>query len=141
MKQIEVNGITYSVDESMFVTEEIKVGDEVQILKKGYDSWETFPGVVVQILPFDDKPAVQVVYVDHSYSSVEVKTILITDDTGDSVKMLTKANPIIKLTKERAVDLLQKKITNAEEALEKARYNLDYFNKYLGTYFDKPEDK
>lgn len=141
MKQIEVNGITYSVDESMFVTEEIKVGDEVQILKKGYDSWETFPGVVVQILPFDDKPAVQVVYVDHSYSSVDVKTILITDDTGDSVKMLTKANPIIKLTKERAVDLLQKKITEAEEKLEKARYNLEYFNKYLGTYFDKPEDK
>jgi len=141
MKQIEVNGITYSVDESMFVTEEIKVGDEVQILKKGYDSWETFPGVVVQILPFDDKPAVQVVYVDHSYSSVDVKTILITDDTGDSVKMLTKANPIIKLTKERAVDLLQKKITEAEENLEKARYNLEYFNKYLGSYFDKPEDK
>jgi len=141
MKQIEVNGITYSVDESMFVTEEIKVGDEVQILKKGYDSWETFPGVVVQILPFDDKPAVQVVYVDHTYSSVDVKTILITDDTGDSVKMLTKANPIIKLTKERAVDLLQKKITEAEENLEKARYNLEYFNKYLGTYFDKPEDK
>ena len=141
MKQIEVNGITYSVDESMFVTEEIKVGDEVQILKKSYDSWETFPGVVVQILPFDDKPAVQVVYVDHTYSSVDVKTILITDDSGDSVKMLTKANPIIKLTKERAVDLLQKKITDAEEALEKARYNLEYFNKYLGTYFDKPEDK
>lgn len=141
MKQIEVNGITYSVDESMFVTEEIKVGDEVQILKKGYDSWETFPGVVVQILPFDDKPAVQVVYVDHTYSSVDVKTILITDDTGDSVKMLTKANPIIKLTKERAVDLLQKKITEAEENLEKARYNLEYFNKYLGSYFDKPEDK
>jgi len=141
MKQIEVNGITYSVDESMFVTEEIKVGDEVQILKKTYDSWETFPGVVVQILPFDDKPAVQVVYVDHTYSSVDVKTILITDDTGDSVKMLTKANPIIKLTKERAVDLLQKKITEAEENLEKARYNLEYFNKYLGTYFDKPEDK
>lgn len=141
MKQIEVNGITYSVDESMFVTEEIKVGDEVQILKKNYDSWETFPGVVVQILPFDDKPAVQVVYVDHTYSSVDVKTILITDDTGDSVKMLTKANPIIKLTKERAVDLLQKKITEAEENLEKARYNLEYFNKYLGSYFDKPEDK
>ncbi len=141
MKQIEVNGITYSVDESMFVTEEIKVGDEVQILKKGYDSWETFPGVVVQILPFDDKPAVQVVYVDHTYSSVDVKTILITDDTGDNVKMLTKANPIIRLTKERAVDLLQKKITEAEENLEKARYNLEYFNKYLGSYFDKPEDK
>ena len=141
MKQIEVNGITYSLDETMYVTEEIKVGDEVQILKKSYDSWETFPGVVVQILPFDDKPAVQVVYVDHTYSSVDVKTILITDDSGDSVKMLTKANPIIKLTKERAVDLLQKKITDAEEALEKARYNLEYFNKYLGTYFDKPEDK
>ena len=78
---------------------------------------------------------------DHSYSSVEVKTILITDDTGENVKMLTKANPIIKLTKERAVDLLQKKITEAEENLEKARYNLEYFNKYLGSSFDKHEDK
>lgn len=141
MKQIEVNGITYSVDESMFITEEIKVGDEVQILKKNYDEWKTYPGVVVQILPFDEKPAVEVVYVDHSYSSVSVKTILITDDTGDSVKMLTKANPIIKLTKERAVDLLQKRITECEDELEKARYNLEYFEKYFGSYFSKSEDK
>ena len=119
MKQIEVNGITYSVDESMFITEEIKVGDNVQILKKDYSTWKTYPGVVVQILPFDDKPAVEVVYVDCSYSSAEVKTVLITDDTGEDVKMLTRANPLIKITKERARDLLQKRVTTAEEELEK----------------------
>ena len=139
MKQIEVNGITYSVDESMFVTEEIKVGDQVQILKKDYQSWKTYPGVITQILPFDNKPAVEVVYVEDSYSSIEVKTILITDDTGDDVKMLTKANPIIKLSKERAVDLLQKKIADAEEALQKAKYNLEYFEKYLRSYFEEPD--
>lgn len=136
MKQIEVNGMTYTFDESVFLTEEIKVGDNVQILKKGYDKWETFPGVVVQILPFDNKPAIEVLYVDYTYGDVNVRTIIITDDTGDNVKMLTKANPIISLTKERAIDLLQKKITECEENLKKAQYNLEYFNKYFGTYFN-----
>ena len=135
MKQIEINGITYSFDESVFTAEEIKVGDNVQILKKGYDSWNVFPGVIVQILPFDGKPAVEVVYVDSSYSDISVKTLIITEDTQDSVKMLTKAHPIIRLTKERAVDLLQKKIIEAENALEKAQENLAYFEKYFADYF------
>ena len=140
MKQLEINGITYSVDESMFITEEIKVGDPVQILKKTYnDKWDTFPGVVVQILPFDQKPAVEVVYVEEGWNSCEVKTILITDDTGDDIKMLTKANPIIKLTKQRAEDLLQKKITEAEENLRKAQENLAYFTRYFDGYFEEAE--
>ena len=140
MKQIEINGITYSVDESMFITEEIRVGDSVQILKKQYnDRWETYPGVVVQILPFNDKPAVEVVYVESSYSSCEVKTVLITDDTGEDIKMLTKAHPIIKLTKKRAIDLLRQNIQDAEEKLEKAKANLEYFTRYFDGYFEGAE--
>lgn len=139
MKQIEVNGITYVVDEKMFITEEIRVGDNVQILKKDYSTWKTYPGVVTQILPFNEKPAIQIVYVDATYSGCEVKTLLITDDTNDEVKLLTKAHPLINLTKERVVDILEKKVSEAEIALEKAKYNLDYFNKYFGDYFKDQE--
>jgi len=140
VKQFEINGITYSFDERMFLTEEIKVGDPVQILKKHYgDEWRTYPGVIVQILPFEDHPAVEVVYVDTSYNSCEVKTILITEDPNNEVKLLTKAHPIIHLTKERAVDILQKKITECENDLRKAHENLAYFNKYFNSYFEEAE--
>lgn len=137
MKQIEVNGITYSVDESMFIAEEIKVGDQVQLLLKDYSSWKTYPGIVTQILPFKDKPAIEVVYVCATYNGCEIKSVVITDESGDDIKLLTRANPIINLTKERAIDLLEKKVLEAEEVLMKAKYNLDYFNKYFGKYFDE----
>ena len=136
MKTFEIDGITYKFDESMFITEEIKVGDEVQILKKESSSWKTYPGVVVQILPFKGKPAVEVVYVENGWFDITVKTVLITEDSCEDIRMLTKAHPVITLTKERAIDLLQKKVTEAEEKLKQAQASLDYFNKYFGAdYF------
>lgn len=55
--QIEVNGMIMEFDEKLLLKQEIKVGDNVQVLKKGYSSYECYAGVITQLLPFKDKPA------------------------------------------------------------------------------------
>ena len=39
MKQIEVNGMLLEFDEKLLLKQEIRVGDNVQVLKKSYSSW------------------------------------------------------------------------------------------------------
>lgn len=52
MKQIEVNGMIYEFDEKLLLKQEIRVGDNVQILiKDAYSSRpDLYSGVVTQIL-------------------------------------------------------------------------------------------
>ena len=137
--QIEVNGMLMEFDEKLLLKQEIKVGDNVQVLKKSYSSWECYAGVVTQLLPFKDKPAMEIMYLENSYSSCEIKKIIIVqgsagEDTPRVVKMDDKFLPF---TKERCVDLLQKEITKKENDLEEAKLKLEYFQTYFNRYFSE----
>lgn len=146
--QIEVNGMLMEFDEKLLLKQEIRVGDNVQVLKKNYSSYECYAGVVTQLLPFKDKPAMEIMYLENSYSSCEIKKIIIVqgaegEDTPRVVKMDDKFLPF---TKERCVDLLQKDITKKEHELEEAKLKLEYFTTYFNHYFEeipkqKEEDK
>lgn len=137
--QIEVNGMLMEFDEKLLLKQEIRVGDNVQVLKKSYSSWECYVGVVTQLLPFKDKPAMEIVYIENSYSNCEIKKIIIvqgseSEDTPRVVKMDDKFLPF---TKERCVDLLQKEITKKENELQEAKLKLEYFQTYFNKYFDE----
>ena len=45
--QIEVNGMIMEFDEKLLLKQEIKVGDNVQVLKKGYSSYECYAGCLL----------------------------------------------------------------------------------------------
>ena len=79
MKQIEVNGMMLEFDEKVLLKQEIKVGDSVQLLlDEGYSSPSLYTGVVTQILPFDENmPVIEVMYINTSYSTFEIKKKLI----------------------------------------------------------------
>lgn len=137
--QIEVNGMLMEFDEKLLLKQEIRVGDNVQVLKKGYSSWDCYAGVVTQLLPFKDKPAMEIMYLENSYSSCEIKKIIIVqgaegEDTPRVVKMDDKFLPF---TKERCVDLLQKDITKKENELNEAKLKLEYFQTYFNHYFEQ----
>lgn len=118
----------------------------MQVLKKSYSSWECYAGVVTQLLPFKDKPAMEIMYLENTYSSCEIKKIVIVqgvegEETPRVVKMDDKFLPF---TKERCIDILQKKITEKQNELEEAKLKLEYFQTYFNHYFEeiyKQEDK
>lgn len=137
--QIEVNGMLMEFDEKLLLKQEIRVGDNVQVLKKSYSSWDCYAGVVTQLLPFKDKPAMEIMYLESTYSNCEIKKIIIvqggeSEDTPRVVKMDDKFLPF---TKERCTDLLQKEITKKENELVEAKLKLEYFQTYFNRYFEE----
>lgn len=145
--QIEVNGMLMEFDEKLLLKQEIRVGDNVQVLKKSYSSWECYAGVVTQLLPFKDKPAMEIMYLENNYSNCEIKKIIIVggEDQGTEAPRVVKMDDkFLPFTKERCVDLLQKDIIEKENKLEEAKLKLEYFQTYFNHYFEeipKQEEK
>lgn len=144
MKQIEVNGMLLEFDEKVLLKQEIKVGDSVQILvDEGYSSssMSLYTGVVTQILPFDENmPVVEVMYINNSYSSFEIKKKVITNKDGEKTKIIKSDDTFLPFTKERAIDMLDENIRKREEELREAKEKKEYFLKYYNKYFHEIEE-
>ena len=119
MKQIEVNGMMLEFDEKVLLKQEIKVGDSVQLLlDEGYSSPSLYTGVVTQILPFDENmPVIEVMYINTSYSTFEIKKKLITNKDGEKSKIIKIDDTFLPFTKERAIDMLDEAIRKKEQEL------------------------
>lgn len=143
--QIEVNGMLMEFDEKVLLKQEIRVGDNVQVLKKGYSSWDCYAGVVTQLLPFKDKPAMEVMYLENTYSDCSIKKLVIVggeDQSTDAPRLVKMDDKFLPFTKERCVDILQKDITKKENELQDAKLKLEYFESYFNKYFDEiPQPK
>lgn len=144
MKQIEVNGMLLEFDEKVLLKQEIKVGDSVQILvDEGYSSssMSLYTGVVTQILPFDENmPVVEVMYINNSYSSFEIKKKVITNKDGEKTKIIKSDDTFLPFTKERAIDMLDENIRKREQELREAKEKKEYFLKYYNKYFHEIEE-
>lgn len=141
MKTVEINGIQIEYDEKAFLKQELRVGDAVSILEKKYgDDFELHKGVVTDILPFaDDNPCIGVMWIEKSYSEIEIKEAAITKDTKD-YQILKTDGTFLPFTKEHALDLFDKKIELAQHELEKAKEKKSYFLKYYNQYIKPLED-
>lgn len=137
MKQIEVNGMMLEFDEKVLLKQEIKVGDSVQLLlDEGYSSPSLYTGVVTQILPFDENmPVIEVMYINTSYSTFEIKKKLITNKDGEKSKIIKIDDTFLPFTKERAIDMLDEAIRKKEQELREAQEKKEYFIKYYNKYF------
>lgn len=137
MKQIEVNGMLLEFDEKILLKQEIKVGDSVQLLlDEGYSNPSLYTGVVTQILPFDENmPVVEVMYINTSYSTFEIKKKLITNKDGEKSKIIKIDDTFLPFTKERAIDMLDENIRKKEQELREAQEKKEYFIKYYNKFF------
>lgn len=143
MKQVEVNGMIYEFDEKMLLKQEIRVGDNVQLLVK--DSYSSKPdlysGVVTQILPFsEDLPAIEVMYIDNTYSRFQIKKRVITNDPDCNAKIIKTDDGFLPFTRDSAIDMLDHDIRDKERALREAKEKKEYFIRYYNRYFEKDQE-
>lgn len=143
MRQIEVNGMVYEFDEKILLKQEIRVGDNVQLLIKDLYSTDPnlFNGVVTQILPFDENnPAIEVMYINNTYTNFEIKKCVISNDSKN-IKIIKSDAGFLPFTKDRAIDMLDKDILDKENKLNEAKAKKEYFLKYYDKYFHEiPEE-
>ena len=69
IKTIEINGVKLEVDlRTCRRIDTFKVGDNVKILKKQYNEYRVYSGVIVDFVNFKERPAIVVAYFDHDYN-------------------------------------------------------------------------
>ena len=136
IKQIEINGIKVEVDLRTCKTiSTYKVGDNVKVLKKGYNnSFSVYSGVIIDFVAFKERPAIVVAYFDQSYAGTDIKFETITQDTTD-LEIAPCLPHELSINKARVLDrfdlAISAKEREADELRQKKQYFVDNFAKFF----------
>lgn len=135
MKSVEINGVVVEFDEKAFLKQEIKIGSPVSILRtSSYDDPKIYKGVVVDIIPFkEDDPAICVMWIEETYSEIQIRQATITSQT-ENYRIVSSEGHFLPYSKETALDLLDRDIEKKRYELEKAKEKKAYFLKYYNQF-------
>lgn len=138
---VEINGVKLEVDLSTArVIENYRIGDNVKVLIKQYgESFTSYPGVIVGFDPFVNRPTIVIAYLDMGYNKGEIKFVHLNQDTKDCeiCPMIEKEMPF---EKHRVVDMFDRQIVTAEQALTDIKNKKAYFLAEFGSYFKNVEE-
>ena len=132
---VEINGVKLEVDLSTArVVDNYKVGDNVKVLIKKYDGYESKPGVIVGFDEFKNLPTIVIAYLDTGYDKAEINFVYLNAQTKDCeiCPMLEREMPF---DKARVLDMFNRNIGKCEQALIDAKNKKAYFLAEFGTYF------
>ena len=137
-KIIEINGIKMEVDCRSAEVSEItsfKVGSQVRLLKKEYDDYKTYPGVVIGFDNFKSLPTIVIAYLKKSYNDCSIEYAYINAESKHEI--VPSNEKMLEIDKQTVVDAMEKEILSLEqkkkEAEAKLTYFLEYFNQYFGS--------
>lgn len=130
---IEINGMKFAVDLSTAKqVYEYKVGDSVKVLtKKWNDNFEVHPGVITGFDIFNDKPGINVAYIDGN--NLVFKTVVGDSKDLQLAPMMNAAD--VQLERSMVVQELEDNIRRCERELQVARNKLIYFEKHFDKMF------
>lgn len=140
IRQIEINGIKVEVDLRTCKTiSTYKVGDNVKILRKEYDGYRTYSGVIIDFVAFKERPAIVVAYFDQNYSGVDIKFETITQDSVD-IEIAPCLPHELKINKDRVIDKFDLAIAAKEREVDELRQKKDYFIQNFAKFFEPTND-
>ena len=135
-RTIEINGCKFDVDMSTArKIDEFKVGDNVKVLKKGYDDYMVIPGVIVEFADFKSLPTVVIATFTDSYSGSQLDFIHFNEKTKE-IEFTACAEHELKLEKSRVLDKMNAEIEKKKNEIGDLEARRDYFLKYFGKYFE-----
>jgi hypothetical protein len=138
---IEINGIKIEVDLSTARRiDEFKIGDNVKVLMKEYDSYKVYPGVIVEFVNFKELPTIIIAMFKQSYSESTVTFINFNSET-ENIEITLCADHEMKLEKCRVIDKfnleIEKKMSELDELISKRDWFIKYFNRYFENNLDQ----
>lgn len=141
IKTIEINGVKLEVDlRTCRRIDTFKVGDNVKILKKQYNEYRVYSGVIVDFVNFKERPAIVVAYFNQDYNGVEIKFETITKDSQD-VDIAPCLPHEMKINKARVIDKFDLRIAEKMREADELRQKKEYFVKNFGKFFDDEEQE
>ena len=135
-KEVEINGVKIEVDlRNVKKIDRYKIGDNVKVLKKEYDVFKTYSGVIVDFVSFKEHPAIVVAYFDQSYAGVDIKFETITKDTR-GVEIAPCLPHEMTINKNRVVDKFNYEIDAQQHKVDELKAKRDYFIANFAKFFD-----
>lgn len=131
-KIIEIGGKRCEIDTAdIREIHTYRVGDRVKILKKRYSGYESYPGVIVGIEPFEKRPTIVVAYIENVLGlDGTVSFAYIQSESEDEIIPLADGDILpnaetIKTYFDRSIEDMQKNVIDMEA-------RRDYFLKQYG---------
>lgn len=140
-KIIEINGVKMEVDmRTVRIIDNFRVGDNVKLLLKNYESYESHPGVIIGFDQFEKLPTIIIAYIDTRYSATRIKFSYFNEQSKDVE--ICKTNPLdLDIDKVSIINNFDNEILVKKEELRdlemKRKYFLDNFKKHFVTEKDK----
>jgi len=134
---IEINGVKVEVDlRECKTVDTFKVGTNVKVLIKDYETFKDYAGVIVGFDEFKERPTIIIAYLDVSYSSASIKFAYINKESKD-IEIVQANEEDLPFNKARVLELLDKEIEKKQNDLDDAQHTKAHFLEWFGKYFQK----
>lgn len=134
---IEINGVKLELDlrqAEVTQVDTFKVGDNVKVLvKPSYGDTKILPAVIVGFDNFRTLPTIIVAYLEVDYSKAEIKYAYINEKSETEIVATSPGD--VPFERDRVLELLDRDITEKEQALEGAVRKKALFVSQFGKLF------
>lgn len=133
---IEINGIKLEVNlRNAKRVDNLRVGDRVKCLVKGYGGMSTHAGVVVGFEPFPSLPSIVVAYLDTGYSSGTLKFQTFNSETKDFEIVADLDNNALEVDRLHILAIFDRDAAKKQQELEEIESKRSFFLANFGRYF------
>lgn len=131
---IEIDGVKVEVDlRTAKRVESFKVGDNIKILDKEYDTYKVKPGIIVDFAEFQELPTIVIaVFEEGSWSSTpNISFIYYNKNTSKKVEIVSCSEDEIKVSKEGVIERFEREIQKKKNEYEDLKNKLEYFKTHF----------
>ena len=131
---IEIDGVKVEIDlRTAKRVESFKVGDNIKILDKEYDTYKVKPGIIVDFAEFQELPTIVIAVFDEgSWSSTpNISFIYYNKNTSKKVEIVSCSEDEIKVSKEGVIERFEREIQKKKNEYEDLKNKLEYFKTHF----------
>ena len=131
---IEIDGVKVEIDlKTAKRVDSFKVGDNIKILDKEYDSYKVKPGIIVDFAEFQELPTIVIAVFDEgSWSSTpNISFIYYNKNTSNKVEIVSCSEDEIKVSKEGVIERFEREIQKKKNEYEDLKNKLEYFKTHF----------
>ena len=131
---IEIDGVKVEIDlRTAKRVDSFKVGDNIKILDKEYDTYKVKPGIIVDFAEFQELPTIVIAVFDEgSWSSTpNISFIYYNKNTSNKVEIVSCSEDEIKVSKEGVIERFEREIQKKKNEYEDLKNKLEYFKTHF----------
>ena len=130
---IEIDGVKVEIDlRTAKRVDSFKVGDNIKILDKEYDTYKVKPGIIVDFAEFQELPTIVIAVFDEgSWSSTpNISFIYYNKNTSKKVEIVSCSEDEIKVSK-GVIERFEREIQKKKNEYEDLKNKLEYFKTHF----------